>query len=493
MKMDARRSWMKDVSLVESQPGHVFWCGKLSRTRLPNTRNLVLSLPTERTPSTPLTMPFAFFLLPPSTEHVSFIATHQLSLAFNPRDCSATSVSQWARDIRSSKDQSPWTHQVRVSLPVALMILTLLTPRLLDAISNDEPQPTIESIEPSNDAPQSKALRLRVTDTSSKAWKQQTICAFWGRPKKTIKSKKNWRQQTLCYLWGKNFPLFARFPAEIQRMVWEAAVPDPKTFRGGILYYINFDLSKPRALIPRIKDIQNGYSRGCFDISNPRLEFGELDLDESRFEAYQRPLISLVHACKESRMVALKLYTLDIESDLPGETGPIFETWIDFLYLPTPAGLPDKWKPVFLAYIMSSPTGRPHWNFPDVQRLALDLDEWLLRILRIFPEQDGYMDWAWSWNWLKRFSQLMELRLVGRFKPIEEDDMKSPLTFSRVLDGVMYEVGRLPLDEIYGEILERCIAGFEAENGGNREDAPSIEFWEVTRKSNISEPNASGG
>jgi hypothetical protein len=113
--------------------------------------------------------------------------------------------------------------------------------------------------------------------------------------------------------------------------------------------------------------------------------------------------------------------------------------------------------------------------------------------LRIFPEQDGYMDWAWSWNWLKRFSQLMELRLVGRFKPIEEDDMKSPLTFSRVLDGVMYEVGRLPLDEIYGEILERCIAGFEAENGGNREDAPSIEFWEVTRKSNISEPNASGG
>ena len=43
MKMDARRSWMKDVSLVESQPGHVFWCGKLSRARLPNTRRLVLS------------------------------------------------------------------------------------------------------------------------------------------------------------------------------------------------------------------------------------------------------------------------------------------------------------------------------------------------------------------------------------------------------------------------------------------------------------------
>jgi hypothetical protein len=435
-------------------------------------------------------MPFAFFLLPSSTEHVSFIATYKVSLALNPRDCSATSVSQSARDIRSSKDQSPWTHQVCVSLS-SLIILTLLTPHLLDIIPNDEPQSTIESIEPSNDVPQSKSLRL--TGTSSKAWKQQTICAFWGKPKKTIKSKKNWRQQTLCYLWGKDFPLFARFPAEIQRMVWEAAVPDPKTFRGGILYYINFDLSKPRALIPRIKDIQDGYDRGRFDFSNPKNEFGELDLDENRFEAYQRPLISLVHACKESRMIALKHYTLDMWSDLPGETRFVFDTRKDSLYLPTPAGLPDKWKPLFLAYIMSSPTGTHHPLYSHAQHLALDLDEWLLRILRIFADQDGWMDWAWTWNWLKRFPGLMELRLVGKFKLVEEDDMKSPLTFSRVPDGVMYEVGRLPLDEIYGGILERCIAGFEAEYDGDRDDAPGIDFWEVTRESNISEPNVSGG
>ena len=78
-------------------------------------------------------------------------------------------------------------------------------------------------------------------------------------------------------------------------MIWKLLIPNHRTFNIGILTIVNFDLSKPRTILT------------------------QCSLDSARALSMMFPrfmaLLSLLHSCREARMLTSETYHLDLDSE----------------------------------------------------------------------------------------------------------------------------------------------------------------------------------
>ncbi|KAF4629306.1 hypothetical protein G7Y89_g8835 [Cudoniella acicularis] len=201
--------------------------------------------------------------------------------------------------------------------------------------------------------------------------------------------------------WGpETFHKFADLPAEIRIAIWQYTLPDPYHRLGAIIAFINFDLERPRAILPSAREYRHtcGFSTGlASSVSTSTILFMRLYRDEygdseslspqSEMDGgfYEQPLddgsigygraevLSLMHTCAESRSTIQEVYVLDCPSILPTKVMPWMEN--DTVYLTKHGNYP------LLQWIESTPQN------PDILAsiyyLALDVDVSLLKELSI--------------------------------------------------------------------------------------------------------------
>ncbi|KAE8449918.1 hypothetical protein EG329_007395 [Mollisiaceae sp. DMI_Dod_QoI] len=123
--------------------------------------------------------------------------------------------------------------------------------------------------------------------------------------------------------------MFSDLPAELQRLVWQHALPDPRQMPGSIIVVVDFDLSRPRAILPSIIEYKDAYHRAnsryndAPDGDGDDAEGNDLwDFDSATMADCQRTVISLLHTCRTSRTTAMDVYRLGLASSVAQEQVP---------------------------------------------------------------------------------------------------------------------------------------------------------------------------
>ena len=202
------------------------------------------------------------------------------------------------------------------------------------------------------------------------------------------------------------FPQFPDLPTEIRTKIWEYATPHPRDVPDAILVFVNFDLSRPRAILPSPE-----YLTGLFDKIEIQFFESEEDLPSPSFPVWDLTLradvISLLHVCHHSRVTIGQLFSLDLEESVEAWNTQLWDPVNDTLYL-TGLANPDG-DDVFLQWLSDS-RQRPYMGFISVEHIALKLDtasaKWLLL------EADGLPEYELFGNrWLDNLPSLQTFNL----------------------------------------------------------------------------------
>ncbi|KAH6701380.1 hypothetical protein BKA61DRAFT_582456 [Leptodontidium sp. MPI-SDFR-AT-0119] len=133
-----------------------------------------------------------------------------------------------------------------------------------------------------------------------------------------------------------NFP---ELPMEIQLQIWQHAVPEIGSVLGVIRIILDFDLSKPRAILPSIREFKESYrsinypgydpdedSEEIYDNDDDNCsgteEFAIWRSSNTTVAASRRPVFALLHTCRTARLATLERYRLAIGSGVEGENKP---------------------------------------------------------------------------------------------------------------------------------------------------------------------------
>jgi hypothetical protein len=210
----------------------------------------------------------------------------------------------------------------------------------------------------------------------------------------------------------KQFTKFSLLPQEIRLLIWKYALPEPREFatnHGGILVIVNFELARPRVIIPSPRDI--------FFL----LDFyGEEHTVEEMVFEWQIRVFNMLHACQESRVVALEKYRLDIKSIIPEENIPWWDQ-DDVVYFPTDARIGDTAR---LQWMSENRPGRLHY-LPSINHIAMEASHSAMEALGFLvadalgnvPEGfetplHNYLGSGWHFDWPTNFPSLKTMCLM---------------------------------------------------------------------------------
>ncbi|KAK0102213.1 hypothetical protein ONS95_005838 [Cadophora gregata] len=176
------------------------------------------------------------------------------------------------------------------------------------------------------------------------------------------------------------FPQFPLLPREIQFKIWQHAIPDPRSILGVVRLLLDFDLSKPRAILPSIREFKAAYRTMHFPFTD---EGGELDDEfyESKEAAIWRPsnadmatsrreVLNLMHACRMARLATLERYRLAVGSEIEEENKPWWDPEDDMVLF---IGPDHRERSTILHWLFSS-RDEPLPVFETLQHVAVTCD-----------------------------------------------------------------------------------------------------------------------
>lgn len=116
----------------------------------------------------------------------------------------------------------------------------------------------------------------------------------------------------------KTFRRFPHLPHEIQSSIWKLSVPDPSDVQSVIVIIINHDLSQPKGFIPSQKQLADYHEEYAMQDRHLREMLDYRHVDYIDFGT-RRPILHIMHACRTSRRVMRRTYSLALESILQEE------------------------------------------------------------------------------------------------------------------------------------------------------------------------------
>jgi hypothetical protein len=203
------------------------------------------------------------------------------------------------------------------------------------------------------------------------------------------------------------FPQFPNLPTELQTKIWEYATPNPRDVPDAILVFVNFDLSRPRAILPSPEYVTRLYD----DIEMEHFETAEDDptLSVPVWDLTLRGDVgSLLHACHHSRVTAGQVFSLDLEESVENWNPKLWDPVNDTLYL---KGLASSRRDNVFLWWLSDSRKRPYIGFISVEHIALKLDTLLATWL--LPEADipsEYEHFGGN-NWLDNLPSMQTINL----------------------------------------------------------------------------------
>ncbi|PVH75843.1 hypothetical protein DL98DRAFT_518434 [Cadophora sp. DSE1049] len=130
----------------------------------------------------------------------------------------------------------------------------------------------------------------------------------------------------------KTFTQFPFLPREIQLQIWQHAVPDPRSILGVVRIILDFDLGKPRAILPSIREFKGSYKIMHYPFTDEGedldLEFYEPEEAEiwrpgnTAMAISRRRVFDLLHTCPMARVTMLERYRLAVGSQIEEENKP---------------------------------------------------------------------------------------------------------------------------------------------------------------------------
>jgi hypothetical protein len=211
------------------------------------------------------------------------------------------------------------------------------------------------------------------------------------------------------------FPRFSKLPAEIQRTIWELAVPHPRDIPESILVFVNFDLNRPRAILPAPTSILGLYE----DID------GRSDGEDELWDLTLRTsVLSLLHTCHNSRASAGAIFSLDVDESVEAWNAKLWDPATDTLYLP---GLAFDDGDHFFQRWLADGRDQPHFGLRAATHVALKLDMSFLLATKLVAEDvdlRGHYFNDFQDQWLENLPSLKTLTLCI-----------DPLRFTRYWDG----------------------------------------------------------
>lgn len=152
-----------------------------------------------------------------------------------------------------------------------------------------------------------------------------------------------------------SFTKFPLLPVEIRLKIWEHALPDPRHVAGVFIVIINFELARPRAIIPPFE--------WCDEVYNDIASEGTRDI------THVYDVTNLLHASPESRDVALRTFRLDCDSVVAEENTPWWNEE-DTLYFPGDWDEESQLKDLLYWWI-SQKRNSPFHHFANVRHIAM--------------------------------------------------------------------------------------------------------------------------
>jgi hypothetical protein len=187
---------------------------------------------------------------------------------------------------------------------------------------------------------------------------------------------------------------FPHLPLEIRVNIWNQALSDIDCH--AIRVIINFDLDHPRAIV----------SAPWY----PPSDLSEVDEDgidyDSDFSDTPDPVApppsripAMLHACPESRTIALTRYRLDLHSNIPDENTPWWNPEEDTVYLPSFQYKHTTWKGL-------------RTSLSSVQYLALPLTKAFLDVVAPNPLMPYKFPLNSFFEWILNLPHLKALTLL---------------------------------------------------------------------------------
>jgi hypothetical protein len=203
-------------------------------------------------------------------------------------------------------------------------------------------------------------------------------------------------------------------------MIWKYAVPCPREFFDIFLVIVNFDLDNPRAII--LSPTEYSQIQDMFGVNNRRGPYKA----ERQWPVRQLDVISLLHACRNSRTVAGGIFCLDIESNTWNKS--LWDPETDTVYLASASGWSYRSR-CLLLYWLSRKREQPHPSLVSTQHIALKLDTLLMRAMRVLLPFNAHPPITWDDCWLENLPALQSFDLCIDPVDVSEKDEGSVLLY----------------------------------------------------------------
>lgn len=266
------------------------------------------------------------------------------------------------------------------------------------------------------------------------------------------------------------FTKFPRLPLEIRRLIWEYAAPNPRHVDGGVTFVTNFELARPRVIIPPWWTFRDKHA-GILDSGSSGDGYASVIMQG------WGGVFGLLHATHESRNITMETFRLDCPSTLPEDHVPWWDEE-DILYIPRNKSATAGFEEDILQWL-SGVRDKPFHHFASVKHLALNFS---FEVATSLAAYGGYGPvhlanfadlTAFRYRWLQNFPSLVSLSLL--FDPVSVGYLdEGSIELYEPLDVVVQQFNRTPSE------LERVVSGrFEqmAELFGHRLDLPKVECF----------------
>ncbi|KAL2071035.1 hypothetical protein VTL71DRAFT_12270 [Oculimacula yallundae] len=213
----------------------------------------------------------------------------------------------------------------------------------------------------------------------------------------------------------RTFTKFLELPTEIQLQIWKEAVPDPRSILGVIHIILDFDLGKPRAILPSVRDYKHAYrikfhfDDTTEDDSDPQYAYrhAEYLYSNTAMTTSRAPVFALLGTCQMARSETLKSYRLAIGSGILEENEPWWSPEEDMVIF-TGTELEISLLPHLLFFRRAEPPP----VFDSLQHVAIPAIRGLAKhLLTDFPSSRVWnMEDGWSFNFpaLRSFTMLVD-------------------------------------------------------------------------------------
>ncbi|KAG4431772.1 hypothetical protein IFR05_012748 [Cadophora sp. M221] len=279
----------------------------------------------------------------------------------------------------------------------------------------------------------------------------------------------------------RTFSKFPELPREIQLQIWQHAVPDSASILGVVRIILDFDLSKPRALLPSIREFKESYRTMIYSVYDSYEENEDIDDDDfyqteetmiwspaSTSMARSRlPIFSLLHTCRMARLATLERYRLAMGSGIEGENQPWWVPEEDMVIF---AGSGFRERLTWVHWLFRS-RDEPLPVFESLQHFALAHERMMADYLISRPSR--WREWSPRGEWLLNFPSLESFTLL--LDPVYVLDRQA----GRVL---LHEPEQQSVESFGGvrpaEIEKRLTSAFEKDIPEDRE-VPLVEVFVV--------------